>query len=331
MTGHRPVAAVVWAPEGDRTQQFAERLDAELYCIHYLQFQRPILAPVKYIPQFVKTLQSLFRQRPKAVYVTNPPVFAALSVWVYCLLTGGAFIMDTHSPALYSRRWAWATPLQRALARRARLNITDQERFRRLFESWGADAIILEKPLKHLPRQAPPPLRSPLEVTVVNIFAADEPLAPILDAARCLPDVRFYVLGDTRLADAEMLAAAPDNVVFTGWLKQDVYWRRLQDSHAVMALTTYPHSLLAGGHDGVAVERPLILSDQPALTAYFTSGALFVDNTAGGIEAAVREMRATYPEQQHQIAELRRQKQAHWQASFEALRAVVDEIVGQAR
>lgn len=328
MTSQRPVAAVVWAPEGDRTQQFAERLDAELYCIHYLEFQRPILAPIKYVPQFVKTLTSLYTQHARVVYVTNPPVFAVLSVWFYCLLTGSTYIMDTHSPALYSRRWAWATPLQRALARRARLNIIDQERFRRLFESWGADAIILEKPLKELPRRAPPSRDGPFEITVVNIFAADEPLQPILDAARDLPGVRFYILGDTRRAAASLLAVAPANVTFTGWLHQDAYWQRLQASHAVMALTTYPHSLLAGGHDGMAVERPLLLSDQPALTAYFTGGALFVDNTAAGIAAAVREMQATYPELRQQVIELRHEKQAHWQEEFSVLRAVVDELVG---
>src|SRR5690606_33567533 len=138
---------------------------------------------------FVKTLTSLYTHHARVVYVTNPPVFAVLSVWFYCLLTGSTYIMDTHSPALYSRRWAWATPLQRALARRARLNISDQERFRRLFECSGADASALEKPLKELARRAPGWRDGPCEVTVVNIFAAGDPLQPILDAARDGPGV----------------------------------------------------------------------------------------------------------------------------------------------
>lgn len=330
MTRNSDVAAIVWAPEQDRTEQFAQRLDAQLYCIHYLRFQRPLIAPIKYIPQFFKTLQVLLQQRPKVIYVTNPPVFAPMSVWLYCTLTGAQFVMDTHSPALYSRRWGWTRPLQRAAARRALMNITDQERFRRLFDEWGAEAMILEKPLKRVEPSDPPPLGEAFEVAVVNTFAVDEPLVPILDAARALPDVCFYIMGDTDLADPAALKSAPPNVTFTGWLRSEAYWRRLRDSHAVMTLTTYPHSLLAGATDSVAVGRPMILSDQPALTAYFTSGAAFVDNTAEDIAAGIRDLREHYSRYSVEVAALREDKQVYWDNNFEQLRNLVQSVTGGA-
>ncbi len=324
------IAAVVWAPEQDRTEQFAARLNAHLYCIHYLQFQRPWLAPIKYVPQFFKTLIVLLQQRPKVVYVTNPPVFAPLSVWLYCIMSGARFVMDTHSPALYSRRWGWTRPLQRAAARRALMNITDQERFRRMFDEWGAEAMILEKPLKPVELTEPPPLGEAFKIAVVNIFAVDEPLMPILDAARLLPDVCFYVMGDTDLADPAVLQAAPPNVVFTGWLHSTEYWRRLQDSHAVMALTTYPHSLLAGATDSVAVGRPMILSEQPSLTAYFTGGVAFVDNTAESITAGIRHLRDHYSHYVAEVTALRKDKQVYWENNFRQLDRLIQSVIGNA-
>src|SRR5690606_41545957 len=93
-------------------------------------------------------LTSLLHCRRKVVAVTGAPAFAPLRVWLYCIMSRARFVMDTHSPALYSRRWGWPRPLQRAAARRALMNITDQERFRRMFDEWGAEAMILEKPLK---------------------------------------------------------------------------------------------------------------------------------------------------------------------------------------
>src|SRR5512133_3832262 len=135
-TGY-PVAAVAWSPHCPRTTQYARRLDASLYEIHYLKWKRPLLAPFKYILQNFKTWWVLARQRPYVVYVAVSPVFSALSVYLYCRMSGARFIIDMHGNALHSRKWGWSVPLLRWLARRALANVIDQERHRRLLESWG--------------------------------------------------------------------------------------------------------------------------------------------------------------------------------------------------
>src|SRR5437762_310215 len=143
--------AIVWAPYEARTAMFAQRLNAPLYNIHYLQYKRPLVAPIKYVAQWLKTWQILMQKRPRIVYVTNPPIFAVLCVFVYCRLMGATYIMDTHPPALYSRKWGCTVPLQRLMARFAFVNVVDQDRFKTLFESWGAKALVLENP----PNDAP--------------------------------------------------------------------------------------------------------------------------------------------------------------------------------
>ncbi|HOA24011.1 MAG TPA: hypothetical protein PKI52_08370 [Aggregatilineales bacterium] len=319
------LAVVVWAPEENRSEQIAERFGAPCYQIHYFAYKRPLIAPIKYVPQAIKTLVVLWRQRPRVVYVTNPPVFAALVVALYARLSGAQFIMDTHSPALFARKWRWSVPLQRMAARWALVNVVDQPRYRRLFESWGAPALVLEKPLAECDGRDSAGEPQPFRVTVINTFAADEPLEPVLEAARRLPDVCFTVLGDTALADARTLARAPDNVEFPGYLLGDDYWRQLARSHVVMALTTYPYSLLAGGHDGLSLGKPLILSAQPALTEFYDRGVVFVENDAQSLVEGVQRIRQDEARYRREIRELADEKRREWQASFERLRALVDE------
>lgn len=318
------IAAILWAPYEKRTTFFARRLGATLYNVHYLRYKQPLYAPFKYPPQCLKTWAILARQRPTAVYVMNPPVFAALSVSMYCRLARANMVMDTHPPALFSRKWRWSVPLQRALARRAFVNIVDQERFRWLFAGWGARAVVLTDPPVSLPATALAETVDPeFSVTVINTFAPDEPLAPVLAAARRLPDVRFFILGDVNRADKTLLHAAPGNIVFTGYLLGDAYWRRLSTSHCVMALTTYPHSLLGGAQEGMAAGRPLLLSRQPALIEFFTKGAVFVDHSTESIVQGVGAVRQQEQRLAADIAQLELEKQQAWEIDFQELLALL--------
>jgi glycosyltransferase involved in cell wall biosynthesis len=315
------IAAVVWAPYERRTALFAEQLGATFHPIHWLLYKRPWVAPVKYVGQWLRTWQLLAIERPAAIYVTNPPVFAALCVAAYAALTRTPFVMDTHPPALYSRKWSWTLPLQRALARRAVVNVVDQERFSKSFESWGARALVVGNPPLPVRRHPPPNAvgDGPFEIAVVNTFAADEPLAPILEAARRMPDVTFSVLGDTARARGAILAQAPPNLTFTGYLEGEAYWQCLARARAVMALTSFPHSVLGGAHDGVAVGRPLLLSDQPGLREHFPQGAVFADNTAEGLVAGIGTLRGLESRLRVEVGDLRAEQVQRWDRQFAAL------------
>ena len=329
--------ALAWAPFEARTALFAEKLHVPVFFVHYLLYKQPYVAPFKYVLQAGKTWAILLRERPRIVYVLNPPVFAPLCVWLYSLFTGTKLIIDTHPPALYARRWAWSVPLQRFVIRRAYLNVIDQERFADLFRQWGARVVILTKPPKFhheviaaLDSAEPQaPLSTPeasavsragdFELAVVNTFAADEPLDIILQAARALPEAHFSIMGDLSLAPAGVVESAPSNVTFTGYLRGDAYWTALRQANAVMVLTTYAYSVLGGAQDGVALDKPLLLSDQPALREFFTSGTVFIPNTTDGIVTGVR---AVMRDETRLIAEVKwlaLTQEATWQARFKEL------------
>ncbi|MBE2272308.1 MAG: hypothetical protein IAE80_29000 [Anaerolinea sp.] len=356
------VIALVWAPHEGRTQMFAQRLNAPLYNVHFLLYKRPYIAPFKYVLQAIKTWSILLRERPRVVYVTNPPVFAPLCVWLYSLFSGTKLIIDTHPPSLYSRRWGWTLPLQRFLIQRAYVNVTDQRRFADLFASWGARAVVLPNPPKNPPVEEPSPLtplpqgegnerrttnsrafsptsslippfalrekgtgdKGAFEVAVINTFAVDEPLDIILDAAAKLPEAHFSIMGERKLAPQGVIERAPANVTFTDYLRGAAYWNCLRDANAVMVLTTYPYSLLGGAQDAVAVDTPLVLSDQPALREYFTAGTIFIPNTADGIVEGVRAAQRDESRLRAEITQLGSTQEAAWQTQFDDLLARIE-------
>lgn len=318
------VIAIVWAPHEARTASYARWLDAPLYNIHYLKARRPWLAPFKYVLQGLKTWQVLITQRPRFVYVTNSPPVASLFVMAFCRVTATQYIMDTHPPTLFSKKWGWSKPITRWLSRRAVMNVTDQERFADLFRSWGSRVMVLRNPPKNIDRAA---LTNGTDEEVsfvyVGTFGGDEPFDIILDAARRLPHIRFYVLGDPSLARREWVQNAPENVVFTGYLLNDEYWNRLNRARAIIVLTIHQYSLLGGAMDGLYLEKPIIVSDQPALREHFPKGAVFIPNTGEGLCDGIQAMLAHEADYRRGMHELRQEMEAAWHDSFQQLKAII--------
>jgi glycosyltransferase involved in cell wall biosynthesis len=91
-----------------------------------------------------------------------------------------------------------------------------------------------------------------------------------------------------------------------------------------MTLTTYPHSLLAGGTDGMAVGRPIILSRQPALTEYFTKGTIFVDNSQESIVDGICQLQREQNRLRQEIMELAIEKRQLWEINFQKLMSLIE-------
>jgi hypothetical protein len=314
--------AIVWAPEEQRTESLSRRLNAELHHIHFLRYKQPLYAPFKYPLQWFKTWQILFERKPKHIFVTNPPVFAAYCVYFYCLLSGAKLVLDTHPPALFMKKWAWSVPLQRWVSMRAYVNITDQYRFKRLFDGWGSKAtVVIERPPKDVGGKvlSSSPDPSKFEIGVVNTFGEDEPLQCVLDAAKLMPDMIFNITGDIEKGDKAMIDSAPPNCVFTGYLRGDDYWNMLNRCRAVMALTTWKNSLIMAGQDGITLHKPVLMSRQETTTEYFYKGTVFVENTGESIAEGIREIKRREQELIGETYAFLDERQKAWDANFAEL------------
>lgn len=327
------ICIMVWASYQGRADLWGTWLDAPVYFIYKGKIGRTskLMLPLRYIRQAQETWLILNSKRPRLVLVTNPPILAGAVVSQYCQQSGAVFVLDTHSPALFSKRWRWTIPLQKLIARKAIVNILDQGCFRLTFESWGCRVVTLQRPpIRRVSSNGHThSMVDPLEITVVNTFAADEPLIPIIDAANRLPDVHFSILGDTRLAHPKVFKNIPENITYTGYLKGDDYWNQIHKSQAILCLTTYSRSLLGGAQDGMMAEVPLILSRQPVLCEYFTKGCIFIENSAQGIVNGIDQLKQRYETLEQEIISLRAEKQILWEKNYEALRNIINSAIIQ--
>lgn len=321
--GRNDWVAIAWAPYSRRSEMFARELGGRLHCVHYLRFQFPLHAPFKYILQALRTLQILFRERPGAVHVQNPPFVCGLVVLLYCRVAGASFVTEHHSAA-FDRAWDWARPIQRFIARRAATNIVTSEHWADVMNSWGAPALVMHDPFLDLPEGQPYPLDDGFNIAFVGTFAADEPVEEVVKAASLVPDVNFYITGDVRKAPPALHLRAPSNVRFTGFLDMNRdYLGLIRGADAVMVLTTRDQTLQLAGCEAIAVGTPLITSDWEYLRGLFGRGTVFVSPSAESIADGVRSLREKHEELVEEIGVFRRERQREWAERLARLRAVV--------
>ena len=311
---------VVWEPSNTRSATLAEQFGAECWYVHYLGLKRPWLAPFKYVLQAVRTWQLLARNKPKLIFVQNPPVFAPLAVWLYCLFSGASFVMDTHTGAFLEKKWRWLGFLHGFLARRARVSIVTNDYLAEIVHAWGGKTFIFPDVPVEFP-DAKRMARAEHFVTVVNSFSYDEPLVEVLDAARELPEIEFAITGDLSRCPPSVEESRPDNVRFTGFVSRREYVDMLYSSDAAVILTTENHTMQRGAYEAMSLGVPIITSDWPLLRKTFFKGAQFTDNTANSIANALRYLIDNKQQLKEDVAELKRQRRALWSemlATFEA-------------
>jgi glycosyltransferase involved in cell wall biosynthesis len=301
---------------------FARELGGELYLVHFLKRHAGILTPLKYILQAVQTLYILFKDRAQMIHVQMPPFVCALVVYIYCKLTGAKFVLDQHSGSFW-RIWDWALPLHKFLVQRAVTNIVTHQHWADIVEAWGGHALIIGDAFLALPPGEPYAVAPGFNIVFASIFAPDVPFEAILQAARQLPDVRFYVTGNPRSHQRALLETFPDNVVWTGFLPDDQYIGLLRAADAIMALTKRNYTLQLTGCEAVSIGKPLITSDWPFLREFFPVGTVYVSKTPESICEGVRALQNQYQELESEMQTFKEIARANWRSQLAQLNALV--------
>ena len=319
---HRGIC-IVWHPYSRRGQLIADKFHLKLHLIHSLK-RYYVLAPLRYVLQSIKTFAVLIREKPKLVFVQNPPIFAAAIVYIYARLWKAQYVIDSHTGALLAPWWKWTLPIHAFLSRRAITTIVTNEHLKAMVEAWGANAFILADLPTTFPQGKPFPLDSEFNVTVINTFSPDEPLEEVLAAAATLPEVQFYVTGDLIRAKNSLFENQPGNVKFTGFLPDEDYFGLLRATQAVMTLTTNNHTMQRAACEAVSLGKPIITSNWPILKEYFDKGTLYVDNSAESIREAVITMQQERERLEKDILILQHERWQEWQHKYATLTELVE-------
>ncbi|MFC2023131.1 hypothetical protein ACFLT5_00135 [Chloroflexota bacterium] len=328
--GIRAVVLVWDAPGGThRSEHLGQHLGADVRHVYITRKKGWLVAPFKYCCQAIMTLVLISRNRYRLVFVQNPPVFAALSVYVYSLFARACFVIDSHTEALLAPVWQWTLPLHRFLSRRAIATMTTNDHLQQMIASWGAPAFVLrDVPSTSPKRKQVHLLDAVMNVAVVSSASHDEPTDQVLEAARTLPDVAFFVTGNYHTRSLQStVERAPANVHFTGYMPDEEYYGLLEVVQVVICLTTEDHTHQSGASEALWLGKPIITSDWPLLRRYFDKGTIHIDNTAESIRQAVLTIVSNLPVYEAEIRELREERQHEWLEKAQALMRLVEQAM----
>jgi len=307
----KKIVFISWAPYCSRSDTLARRFGGESIKVHFLGFRNAWHAPLKYLMQFFSTLATLFQRKPDIVFVMNPPVFAPLTVWLYCALMKKSFIMDSHTGSFLEPKWVRFEKMHAFIAKRARVSIVTNKFLADKVASFGGKFFIIPD----VPVEFDTPKISNLShphITVVNTFAADEPVEAILGAAALLPQVNFSVTGNLKHASKQLLAQKPVNLNFTGFLSNEDYVGLLAGSDAVLVLTTTDFTMQRGAYEAMSLGVPVITSDWELLRSTFYKGTVYVDNSVQGIASGINLLLQNAEKYKGEIKELKVERRKLW-------------------
>lgn len=318
------ITYISWAPHCSRSDHTARELGGTSHMIYVGWLgSHPLTVGFKYLAQAVKTWRVLARERPEAVFVMVPPVFAAVVVWLYAIVNRVPFVLDAHSAAFLHPRWdAWQW-LQRFVSRRAATTIVTNDHLAAIVNAGrGRTTLVPDVPVRF---NATEPLDRPRSfvIAVVCSFNYDEPVGEVIAAARALPEVTFLLTGNPKRLSPDLRSNLPPNVSLTGFLPDRAYGGLLNSVDAIMTLTTRDHTMLRAAYEAVYQGTPVIISDWPLLRGAFDEGAVHVDNSSLGIVEGVARMQQNYVEMRAGASRLRDRKLERWAMTASELRRIV--------
>jgi glycosyltransferase involved in cell wall biosynthesis len=314
------VTYVSWAESCSRSDHTARELGGRSHMVYAAGFgSRVATVLLKYLVQWCRTSRILRDERPHAIVVMTPPLFAALPAFWYAWRHGAQVALDAHSAAFLHPRWRAWQGVQRFLCRRAVTTFVHVESLARLVRNAGAHATLVPDVPVTFTDVEPFDRPEGFVVAVVCSFNPDEPVTEVFEAARLLPDVRFFMTGNPRRMPGHLRASLPPNLTLTGFLSVSRYGGLLAGADVVLALTTRDQTMLRAAYEAIYQGTPVVVSDWPVLREAFPEGAAYADNSARGIAQAVRRIQAEHDHARAGARRLRAVKLSRWTATRERI------------
>jgi glycosyltransferase involved in cell wall biosynthesis len=317
------VSFIAWAEDSGRAHEIARALGGEACTFYVLRIVWKPLVPLRYLLNAICTCTYLLSRRPRAIIVTNPPIFPGLIAALYCIATKAPLLLDSHPSAFGDAPMAKrVTGVHAWLVRHAATTMVTVPDLADVVTAWGGRAdIVHEAPPAH--RAAPArPFSGRPRILYIGRFAGDEPTAEVVAAARLVPEADVLVTGDVRKCPVPLRKSAPPNVIFTGFLEGHDYNRALEQADAIMVLTRHPLAVNRGAYEATYFGRPLIISNLPAMTPLFPYG-ISVSNDSAGIAQGIQAAIERHAELVSACPQARALQERRWQQQLDHLRELV--------
>lgn len=261
---------------------------------------------MRYATLCYKTIRLISRTKPCVVFYQNPSIILALTVTFCKAITFGRIVIvgDYHNAGVHP---PFGKSLIKPLSRMANLILVSNNNLVETLAEWGCPAIAFPDPIPSIPAPVIPAKNERMKLLFICSWAEDEPINQVIAAGHQLDMLDIYITGKPKL-DAYPLAREPSsNMHLTGFLPEHDFEKLIYECDIIMDLTTRDDCMVCGAYEGVAAEKPLILSDNQVTKDYFKYGALFTNNKAADIATKAQIIVSDYPNLKSQVSKLKDQ------------------------
>jgi glycosyltransferase involved in cell wall biosynthesis len=258
--------------------------------LHVIRTKRNGL--LRWIERAARTLELLRRQKPEILFIQNPSLALSMLAILTRRLFGFYLVVDAHNEGVrpFERPGTVVRWLTLRVLGGADATIVTNAALARDVSAAGGRALVLPDGLP-VPPALPAAFKAGEDaphVAVIATFRPDEPIPAIMAAAAAMPEVRFAVSGVAERFRRRAMPVPP-NVRLTGFLPDPAYWNLLAQAAVIVDLTVKPDCLVCGAYEGLAMAKPLVLSDNPATREIFGPAAVLTGSSPDEIARAVRK------------------------------------------
>ena len=246
---------------------------------------------VRYPYLLFKTAQNLIHEKPNLVIIQNPSIILAIFMVIFGKFMKLNVVVDSHNEGIrpFYSLYNWLLPIYAIIQRWADLTIVTNEELAKIVRKNGGIPFVLPDRIPQLNNSKAIKLKGNSNVVFICTFAKDEPFFEVIKAAQLVdPSICVYITGRYQKASEDIIRKAPPNIIFTGFMSDQIYINLLNSCDVVIDLTLMQDCLVCGAYEAVALGKPIILSDTQALRDYFYCGAIYTKNYPENIASAIK-------------------------------------------
>ncbi len=281
----------------------------------------------RYILSIYQTIRVILKQRPKIVVAQNPSIILALLSVFLNKFIRYKLLIDSHNSGLFPMEGknSFFMKLSLYIQNQTPLTIVTNEKLKRIVKNNGGNAFVLPDRIPDIPNIPTPQKHNIRKITCICTYGEDEPYLEIIKAAKLLSDdIMISFTGKyNNKVDNDMV---PDNVELLGYISDEDYWILLNSSDLIVDLTLRENCLVCGAYEGIALNKPMVISNTNALKTYFFKGCTYVDPDYVSIASGIDKALMNLDRLKNEISELKEELNRNWMTNLHFLKKKIDSI-----
>jgi len=244
------------------------------------------------------TIKKIIKSKPSLIFVQNPSLILSAIIVIYGKITQTVIVVDAHNAGVFplEGRYKILNQIVGFVNSLATKVIVSNHALKQYIHKNNNSVFAIPDPVPKIFKNDNYNLNGDkFNIVFICSWAADEPYEAVFSIADNLTDAtHIYITGNSKGKERNIKKDLPLNITLTGFLSNEKYDDLIHACDAVMVLTKRDNCLVCGAYEGVAVEKPMILSKTNILISHFNKGCVYTDNTSSNIEYSINKLIADY-------------------------------------